>query len=401
MTDTNQDQASIEAFPIPEGSVLLKTDQSSSFREFSINALKQILEERDLTLPLGPELDIDNPKRLIILNRFAIQVVTTGITSDEISIPLEQWYKYGAAPQILLAAKVDEENNVVYFSGVLTGPEFKLLVKKRLINKDEVRLPIKEFKGGIDRLLRFVRILEPTAISRTELDTEASSPWLWESFSKRFKPMAAIPAVAAAAFILGPSIFRPRLLGNVASISLSQTEIKTYTRGMATAAPLRACLLTPSFSIDNQSSIPIAQTALDQPLIFSPDPLNELTISKNGQILWSKNGTLEKRIEGPISWPLEPIKSNEQYLLTIRPKGTSMGESAKVIVRGNADDSFQKLDDIVISLGDNKSQWIKAINQQLKKDKNIALTLLFSDKAPQSKILTNARKVILDKKGCL
>ena len=164
---------------------------------------------------------------------------------------------------------------------------------------------------------------------------------------------------------------------------------------------MRACLLTPSFLIDNQSSIPIAQTAVDRPLIFSPDPLNELTISKNGQILWSKNGTLEKRIEGPISWPLEPIKSNEQYLLTIRPKGTSMGESAKVVVRGNADDSFQKLDDIVISLGDNKSQWIKAINQQLKKDKNIALTLLFSDKAPKSKILTNARKVILDKKGCL
>ena len=401
MTDINQDQSSIDAFPIPEGSVLLKTDQSSSLREFSINALKQILEERDLTLPLGPELDIENPKRLIILNRFAIQVVTTGITSDEISIPLEQWYKYGAAPQILLAAKVDEENNVVYFSGVLTGPEFKLLVKKHLINKDEVRLPIKEFKGGIDRLLRFVRILEPTAILRTELDTEASSPWLWERFSKRFKPMAAIPAFAAAAFILGPSIFRPRLLGNVVSISLSQTEIKTYTRGIATAAPLRACLLTPSFSIDNQSSIPIAQTALDQPLIFSPDPLNELTISKDGEILWSKNGTLEKRIEGPIAWPLEPIKSNEQYLLTIRPKGTSMGESAKVVVRGNADDSFQKLDDIVKSLGDNKSQWIKAVNQQLKKDKNIALTLLFSDKAPQSKILTNARKLILDRKGCL
>jgi len=401
MTDINQDQSSIDAFPIPEGSVLLKTDQSSSLREFSINALKQILEERDLTLPLGPELDIENPKRLIILNRFAIQVVTTGITSDEISIPLEQWYKYGAAPQILLAAKVDEENNVVYFSGVLTGPEFKLLVKKHLINKDEVRLPIKEFKGGIDRLLRFVRILEPTAILRTELETEASSPWLWERFSKRFKPMAAIPAFAAAAFILGPSIFRPRLLGNVVSISLSQTEIKTYTRGIATAAPLRACLLTPSFSIDNQSSIPIAQTALDQPLIFSPDPLNELTISKDGEILWSKNGTLEKRIEGPIAWPLEPIKSNEQYLLTIRPKGTSMGESAKVVVRGNADDSFQKLDDIVKSLGDNKSQWIKAVNQQLKKDKNIALTLLFSDKAPQSKILTNARKLILDRKGCL
>ena len=141
MTNNNQGNSAMEAFPIPEGSVLLQENKLSSFREFSINALKQILRERNLTLPLGPESGLKESKRLINLNRFSIQVLTTGITSDEISIPLENWYKSGAAPQILLAAKIDEENNVVYFPGILTGPEFKKLVKHRLKNQKEINLP--------------------------------------------------------------------------------------------------------------------------------------------------------------------------------------------------------------------------------------------------------------------
>ncbi len=400
MTNNNQGNSAMEAFPIPEGSVLLQANKLSSFREFSINALKQILRERNLTLPLGPESGVKESKCLINLNRFSIQVLTTGITSDEISIPLDNWYKPGGAPQILLAAKIDEENSVVYFSGVLTGPEFKKLVKHRLKNQKEISLPITEFKGGIDRLLGFVRILESTAIPRDSLDRETSSPWPWDGFSKRFKPAFAIPVFTAAAFILGPSIFRPRLVGNIASISLSQVEVQTYTRGIASASPVQACLLTPSFSIDDSRSIPIAETSIDQPIIFSPDPLNEITISKNGKILWSQNGTLDKRIEGLISWPIKPIQAGEQYLLTIRPKGTSMGESANIILKTPSEESIQKLEDLVMDLGDNKSKWIKAINQQLKKDINIALALLFSEKAPQSKILNQAREKVLDRDGC-
>ncbi len=401
MTDLNQEQSLMEAFPIPEGAVLLQTIKSSSFREFSINALKQILKERDLSLPLGSELEIDNPKSLITLNRFAIQLVTTGITSDEISIPLEQWYKLGSAPQILLAAKVDEENNLVYFSGVLTGPEFKFLVNKILINQNEIPLPITEFKGGIDRLLRFVRILEPTAIPRTEFATKASTPWLWEEISKRIRPSIAIASIAAASLLLGPSILRPRLLGNVASLPLSQIEIKTYTRGKATRDLLQACLFTPSFLIDQSTLIPIAETTIDQPLIFSPEPLNEITISKNGKILWSKNGTLDARIIGPIAWPIEPIKPNEKYLLSIRPKGSIMGESADIVLRATPEESFQIFENLIKDLGDDKSKWISAIHQQFKQDINIAMSLLFSEKAPQVKIITNAKKVILERKSCL
>ena len=114
----------MEAFPIPEGAVILDSSEGMTLRELAIAALQKIINDRELTLPLGPELDLNNPKRLLILNRFAIEVVTAGITTDEISIPLAHWYRAGAAPQILLAAQIDEENNVVSFPGVLTCDEF-------------------------------------------------------------------------------------------------------------------------------------------------------------------------------------------------------------------------------------------------------------------------------------
>ena len=167
MIENNSQPEGMEAFPIPEGAILLDSCEGMTSRELAIAALQKIIKDRELTLPLGPELDLNNPKRLLILNRFAIEVLTVGMTTDEISIPLEHWYRAGAAPQILLAAQIDEENNVVSFTGVLTGEEFKQIVSNQLNNQKEVSISVNEFKGGVDRLLSFVRLLEPSAITRT------------------------------------------------------------------------------------------------------------------------------------------------------------------------------------------------------------------------------------------
>ena len=74
----------IEAFTIPEGSILLDAKGLIDPRSFAIAGLKKILIEREIDLPLGPELDLDNPNRLVSLNRFAVQIVTAGINADEI-----------------------------------------------------------------------------------------------------------------------------------------------------------------------------------------------------------------------------------------------------------------------------------------------------------------------------
>ena len=70
-------------------------------------------------------------------------------------------------------------------------------------------------------------------------------------------------------------------------------------------------------------------------------------------------------------------------------------------MQAKSEGEFQKLDNVIDSLGDSKSRWIKIINQNLEKDKSLSLSLLFSDQAPKSKVLDQARSVVLEKEGCL
>ena len=399
MIENNSQPEEMEAFPIPEGAVFLDSSEGLTLRELAIAALQKIINDRELTLPLGPELDLNNPKRLLILNRFAIEVVTAGITTDEISIPLGHWYRAGAAPQILLAAQIDEENNVVSFPGVLTGEEFKQLVSRQLNNQKEVSISVNEFKGGVDRLLSFVRLLEPSAITREGFTNQAD--WSWKPITKKIKSSLSITAFGVAAIVLGPQIFRPRLLGGVAMLSGDPIEIATYTRSYQAAVPKTACLLSPSFVKDKENSNAISFLSIDKPLIFSMDPLNEIKISRGGNIVWSQSATIEKRIRGSIPWPIAPIKAGEKLVLSIRPKGTSFGEEAKIILQAKSEAEFQKLDNIIDSLGDSKSGWINIIDKNLGKDKNLALSLLFSPQAPKSKLLDQARSTLLEKEGCL
>ena len=399
MIENTSSPEEMEAFPIPEGAIFLDSSEGWSLRELAISALQKIIKERNLTLPLGPELDLNNPKRLLIFNRFAIQVVTTGITSDEVSISLGHWYRAGAAPQILLAAQIDDENSVVSFAGVLTGEEFKKLASNRRNNQQELSLSINEFKGGFDRLLSFVRLLEPAAISREGFASQ--SQWSIAPVMKKIKSGLSIAAIGAGAIILGPEVLRPKLLGSVAMLSGDQIEIVSDTRSYEQATPIKTCLLSPSFEKAKGSSNAISFISIDKPIIFSLDPLNEIKISRNGNTLWSQSGTIENRIKGAIQWPIKPMQAGEKLLLSIRPKGTSLGEEAKIILQANSKDDFQKLDSIINSLEDKKSRWIKTINQNIAKDRTLALTLLFSNQAPSSKVLDKAKSVVINKDGCL
>ena len=391
----------IEAFTIPEGSILLDVNDLIDPRSFAIAGLKKILIEREIDLPLGPELDLDNPNRLVSLNRFAVQIVTAGINADEITVPMKHWYRNGAAPQLLLACHVDDENNLVWFSGVLTGPEFKKAISNQIGLKNEITISTNEFQGGIDRLLRFVRILETDAIPRMALNEQAQTQSFFEPIKKTLQSGLSVAVFAAGAIIFGPEILKPRLIGNIAMLSGDPIEMSAYkTRSSDSGAPIEICLLTPN--VIATSKKPVAKIAIDRPIVFPLEPLNEIKVYRNGELLWRKGRTSTTNLIGPVSWPSEiaPIRANEKLLLSIRKKGSSPGEEATITLQANSQDSFQKLSDLENFLGNKKSKWIRTINQQLKNDRNLALSLLFSEKAPESKVLNQAKASVLSKEGC-
>ncbi len=391
----------IEAFAIPEGSILLDANDLIDPRSFAIAGLKKVLTERGIDLPLGPESDLDNPNRLVILNRFAVQIVTAGINADEITVPMNHWYRNGAAPQLLLACHVDDENNLVWFSGVLTGPEFKKIISNQIGLKNEITISINQFQGGIDRLLRFVRILETTAIPRMALNKLSQAQSVIEPIRKTLQSGLSVAVFAAGAIIFGPAIFRPRLVENIAMLSGNPIEMSAYkTRNSDSGVPIEICLLTPN--VITTSKKPVAKINIDRPIIFPLEPLNEIKVYRNGELLWREGRTSTTKLIGLVPWPSEivPIRANEKLLLSIRKEGSSPGEEAYIYLQANSQASFQKLSDLENSLGNKKSKWISTINKQLKNNQNLALTLLFSEKAPNSKVLDQARATVLSKEGC-
>ncbi len=400
MSKNNSQSQPIDAFPIPEGAIVLESINTLSLQGLTIAALQQVLKERNLDLPLGPELDLQNPDRLINLNQFAIQIVVCGFIADEITIPLNHWYQIGAAPQLILAAQVDEENNVVFFRGVLTGQEFEALISQRLDNQEEINLSVDRFHGGIDRLLRFVRLLQPSAISRAGIKAQVDSDWQWDIIKKRLKATISVAVVATGTILLGPQFLKPRLSGSLALLTPSQLNVQESTRNINKNA--KVCLLTPEFKNFESSPLPIAFVSVDRPLIFLINPLKELKISKNGIVVFRKLAPLNKKIEGPIPWPLkDSIQPNEIFEISFRPTGSPPGSWAKSQVKLDPKNSIQDLDLLIDSLGKNQSEWIKRINRELKKDKGLALTLLFSKRSPQTEILNSARIKLIEKDSCL
>jgi hypothetical protein len=160
----------MEVLLMPVGAIELAVDQPwPSERGLAVAALRQVLAAQSTALPLGPETAADDDGRLLSLNRFALQLVTSGIAADQFAVDVKPWAEEATAPQLLLAAQVDEENAVVAFGGVLTGPEFLALAGTAERHGAQLLLDAEAFKGGVERLLTLVQLLEPAALPRVAL----------------------------------------------------------------------------------------------------------------------------------------------------------------------------------------------------------------------------------------
>ena len=145
MTKNNSND-SFDIFPLSQEAVFVESEEILTHKELIVKALEKVLKDRDLDLPLGPQLDLYNPDRTIILNKFEVQIVSSGILSDEVKIRKDFWKSKIRSPQIILAALIDDDTNIVYFKGMLTGSELKNLVKNENFNQDTFVVKTKKFK---------------------------------------------------------------------------------------------------------------------------------------------------------------------------------------------------------------------------------------------------------------
>ena len=100
---------------------------SRYLRCMAITALKNELRRRRVPVVVGPELEPDEPERLLMLDGRCTQMICSSPLADELEVSLASWREATTAPQLLLAAVVDEDQGVVHFPGVVDAAAFVTL----------------------------------------------------------------------------------------------------------------------------------------------------------------------------------------------------------------------------------------------------------------------------------
>ena len=135
-------------------------------------------------------------------------------------------------------------------------------------------------------------------------------------------------------------------------------------------------------------------------MIYPLKPLNEIKISENGNVIWSKTASSKNKMTGPLNWPIREINKDNTYQISMRPAGSGMGSN--VIIKLKIDNSkpFLKTSEIENKLRKSKRSWINFIDSNLRNNRNTSLSLLLSKKAPDSKVLEKAKKEIIENIKC-
>jgi hypothetical protein len=169
--------------------------------------------------------------------------------------------------------------------------------------------------------------------------------------------------------------------------------------GSRSSAALQVCVITPRTELDAKGQAR-AVVPLPRPTILAAGPLNEVRIDRGGQPVWRQRASSTQAIEGPISWPIEPIQPGEQLTLLLRPRGASGGDFARIQLLGASASEMSRHEALVKQLGSDAKAWLTAVDNAL--DRNqvpLAWALLFAPQDPRSAELDGLRREVLQR-GC-
>lgn len=276
---------------------------SRYLRGLALAALRKELKHRNAAITIGPELSPEDPQRLLALNGRATQLLCISPLAEAVEVPLNPWRDAATAPQLLLLAQVDEDHGTVQFLGVLDAVGLVAEIRRLGASAQAaVELPLERFGGGLERLLRWVRLLELDALPRAGLSgssiAEVGGRTAMEGLQQWLAEVLSSPSLVPLP-VLGTR-------GGVAPVVRMITpEVKSAADGSA-----------------------IAQALCPTPSIWAETPLAEILLEHEGKVLWQQLATRRQPIEGPIPWPLEPLLPQQHLTIRLRPYGAPGGAYA-------------------------------------------------------------------------
>jgi hypothetical protein len=142
--------------------------------------------------------------------------------------------------------------------------------------------------------------------------------------------------------------------------------------GSRSGSELAVCLLSPW---------PGQPIGLNAPVLQAAGPLNEIRIEQGEQVLWERRASSTQAIEGPIAWPIQPLKAGAEVTLKVRPRGASGGDFAVFHFRVADAATLESNAQLAIALGHDGKAWSRAIDQLKPGQQTLAAALLSSPHA--------------------
>lgn len=279
MTEFSPDDLLLDGFPLSEDAIVVPAEaypepdgseaEERSLRRLVLAALRQALQERQLDLPLGPSIEPEDPSRLLSLNQLAVQLAITGLCSDSVAFAAAPWRRSDTAPQLLVAAGVDDELRIVQIAGVLNGDELAAALGSCDPAAETLQLPIEAFKGGIERLFTLTLLVRPSALPRRSLLPTPAAPllervldWCRGELSAAFNGLGArLLPVGATAFRQAPGRDGDLPEGSLTIVSIPlglapSGEIRTGDKALRCIERFRLLLIPSGAARDGSASMP-------------------------------------------------------------------------------------------------------------------------------------------------
>ena len=121
---------------------------------------------------------------------------------------------------------------------------------------------------------------------------------------------------------------------------------------------------------------------LSAPLLLAQAPLNEIRLERNEQLLWQQRASSNEAIEGPIPWPISPLRPGELLTLKLRPRGAAGGDFAVFRLQAGSAANLKANQDQVVALGSDPRTWYAFLEHLTPQQASIAAALLSSPNAP-------------------
>ena len=146
---------------------------------------------------------------------------------------------------------------------------------------------------------------------------------------------------------------------------------------------------------DSPRAVPRAQTPLSRPTLFVREPLAELRIERGSTALWTWRSFSGEALQGPLAWPLPPLKPRQAFTIRLRPVGATADHYATIQLVGAEPGRLREGDSLLQSFQGRPRAWLSAIDGLLAKgDRSLATALLFAHEGPSEPELNALRQMV-------